>query len=369
MSDPTPGTGSGWESVTTGGGAATPLKPLPKVQDGTSLIDPNGNQVVVTIQNGVPMVRTAASRNSSFMSDTVGHTSQPLAPGPYKIPGTNQVVNISADGSIVSQDAGVTPTRPDISPATGPNGQPIPGLYMVDGKLMTEDQIGKAFGGGSGGGSGQLVGATAPNPAEALSQMLAFYQQEVANGQMPREQAKEDFTRWHTMVNDQLNSDTNAINAVHYQSADQANFDTNAINKANNEDTSLRLRQEDAQTRATNIQQERTKRQQDLSQNILPNSVAGMGAMNIPLIGNMPLTQIDPNTYADIPGLNQIPGVSQSLGAQAPAPMAPMQIPVPGPIDMSQAPTYPGYQPPQLPDIAGLLQQIISGNPGHVVYT
>ena len=175
----------------------------------------------------------------------------------------------------------------------------------------------------------QPYGYTAPDPQAAIQGLMDKYDREVQAGNMPREQALQQFE-----------AELGAFNA-NLDRAEAANRD-------------IRERQIAESTRQRDLTSEATSRANSIGQNILPNMIAGNAAgINVPGLGYVAGNQVNvPELYGQgLPSL-QDQWTSGAIPGQS-------AVDFGGPI---AAPQLPQYQAPAMPDIAGLIGQLQSGS-------
>jgi hypothetical protein len=210
-------------------------------------------------------------------------------------------------------------------------------MKIIDSRTLSEKERSGLGLGGSGslsGDSGSVYhatpyGFTAPDPAAAINGLMAQYEAQVAAGQMPREQALQQFE-----------ADLGAFNA-NLQKAEAANRD-------------VRERQIAEADRRQGLLGTATDRATSISQNIIPNIIGGNApSINVPFLGEVMGNNVNvPELYGQhLPDL-----ATQWENGMIPAQSA---------VDFGgniAAPTLPQYQAPALPDINGLIQQLQHGS-------
>jgi hypothetical protein len=174
-----------------------------------------------------------------------------------------------------------------------------------------EDMLGGA---GGGGGSATVVGARAPDPGEAARLLLDHYDRLVQQGQITREAALAEFT---------------------------SNLDRAARINAD-----IRERQIAEASRAVRMAEEAGSRARTVAQEILPRSIPGAESITLPLLGTMPINQVDVDQLFNqgLPALADLPAISQT-----PA------VAYPGEFDFGE------IQMPALPNIGAYAQQAAGG--------
>src|SRR3990167_72145 len=200
-----------------------------------------------------------------------------------------------------------------------------------------------------------------PNPPEApapekpdwgsiIDAIYMRYETEVAAGRRPRDEAVEEFNRISGMIADRINIETT-----------QGSFDqtasVQAITRATNMEDALRSREIARADRGISIQQERGRRASDAATQILPYAIPGRTSINLPLIGDMPLNNINLDQFYDIPGLNNIPQISPKLGVPFPQPANTQMTP----FDPNAYPGLPATPNVPTPDISAILFKMLTG--------
>jgi hypothetical protein len=205
------------------------------------------------------------------------------------------------------------------------------------------DILGGGEGGGGGGGS--VAGTSAPDPYAAASLLLQQYDTEIAksNGTFSAEQAFAEFqTKWESLKADI------ALTTQGQQIQQTGDYLVDARERELAE-ASRRLRSaEEAGSRAGTI-----------ARDILPNVIPGATAVNFPLLGKMPLPQVNLGQLFSQGGagdLNAIPPISPSPSI----PFSPVQAPPLGPRPNFPAP--PQY--PQAPNINPFVNAAAEGFAG-----
>lgn len=343
------------EEQTQIGGGADPTKPPPSII---------GQQVVLsdgtlgTVRQGFAQDTTGINMGNSpgvpLGQLVIGTDNGAIPfPGGLMVTPNGMLLNTTANGEIASSRQGTSDNVVN---------------YLTTGNpFVSLSDLGQ-------GSSGTVVGSRAGDPGGAITAMMNYYQYQIAEAGMPRQQAIEEFNRKAQIIgaiqDNEVSQGTFDQNAAHYTNVDTANYDANRTDITKAQQLDERTRQEDAIARAQNIQEERGRRATSLAQNILPTSIAGATSMQLPFIGKMPLAQIQPDKFYDIPGLNAIPQMPQSSQYNFAPATAPVAIPNPtlSPVTAgSFGPELPTPAPVQLPDISGLLGQLISGSPGYRV--
>jgi hypothetical protein len=223
-----------------------------------------------------------------------------------------------------------------------PRGQaiPFPGAgtyYTADHRAFTVDAGGRVVGNvrnvpqgewenylttGSGVGSYSptVVGARAPDPASAAQILLDYYDRQVQAGQIPVDRALREF---------------------------EAN-----LNRAQVINADIRERQIAEAQRAVRLAEEAGSRARTVAQDILPRSIPNASQVTLPLLGTLPINQVNLDTFfgQGLPALSDLPVINLMPGE-----------PYPGPLSL------PAPQPPQLPDLDTYIADIVGGFPGFVV--
>jgi len=304
---------------------------------------PEGTPLLI---NGQPM-RTRYNEGQLELL-TPGGAWLPLPAGPYQVAGTSDTYILSPDGSMQK----ATPsTEPGLM--LGVNEQGLPIIQTIDesGNVSTSlapQWLAEAFLGGGGGPGGiQNTGyLSLPEPGQAAQLMLDYYENQVAasNGAFTAAMALANFQKdWQDYL--RLYESTNL--------GLQRDYD---LQRALLEDEA-KQRQLDAWKAQ---QQEVTSRGGYIAQTVLPRFVPGLQSINLPFVGNLPVTQMHPEDIfkwagAGVPGLGEVPA-----GAITPTPLVPApQLPAPPP--MPSLPSVPQYPAP--PDISSLIGQAASGIP------
>lgn len=335
----------------------------PAIIPGTVLVSENGTRFTVRGVDGGVLTGTSGADLSDTGSNIIR-----IPAGTYQLPGLNKSVAITANGTIVEE--GTTP-NPGEGPASGqliPTG--IPGLMInpnTGGLVNLFDEMG----GGSGSGP-TITGSSAPDPIGAASIMLRAYEDMIANanGTFDAEKAFSMFQAdWQSLLstvntsNAQLQSATNIA---------QGNLqaDTNSTNVANvgNYLTDATTRARDEASRALGVAQEAGNRADTVATKILPNWIQGASHLNVPLIGEIPLTQLNVNDLFSQGGqgdLSNVVPISPNPAipfAPVQTPMLPQapQAPMPGPMPNFPAP--PQYGAP--PDVTAMIQAALRGFSG-----
>ena len=236
----------------------------------------------------------------------------------------------------------------------GPNGEPL--LYIVKDasgipiETYTPQQWNDLHQRGDPFYTENLPQGERPDWGSIIDAIYTRYETEVAAGRRPRDEAVEEFNRISGMIADRINIETT-----------QGSFDQTAsgqaITRATNMEDALRLREEARTNRGVSIQQERGRRASDAATQILPYAIPGRTSINLPLIGDMPLNNINLDQFYDIPGLNNIPQISPKLGVPFPQPANPQMTP----FDPNAYPGLPPTPNVPTPDIRAILDQMLRG--------
>ena len=165
-----------------------------------------------------------------------------------------------------------------------------------------------------------VTGAAQPDPLGAAGLLLDYYEQQVAQGIIPYNTALQEFT----------------------SNLDRA--------RAVNDD--IRERQIAESSRQLRLAEEAGSRARTVAQDILPRSLPGVQNISLPLIGNVPLNQVNVDQLFNqgLPPLAQMPGIPQT----------PTEA-YPGMLDLPQ------LNLPPLPNIDQYVQQAAQGFPGFLV--
>jgi hypothetical protein len=202
---------------------------------------------------------------------------------------------------------------------------------------------------------------------------LRAYEDQIANsnGVFDAEKAFAQFQMdWQKLLGDI--STTNATLQGQTNIA-QGNLqaDTNATNVTNVgnylSDATTRARAE--AERALGVANEATNRADIVTSKVLPQWIQGASHLNVPLLGQIPLTQLDVGQLfsqggqGDLSNVTPIsPNPAIPYGGPIAAPQLPMapQAPMPGP--MPNFPAAPQY--PAAPDVSAMIQAALQGFPG-----
>jgi hypothetical protein len=286
--------------------------------------------------------------------------------GVHPVNGTYNSVRDMSQGELEALGISYVPGDPAVSgaliPLIGPDGQPVPGKAVnpnTGAIIDISDPTGSQ--GGYAPHYAQPYGVVAPDPMGQLQAQLAIYQQQVANGQMTVDQAKDEFDRYSQFIETQLSAQYNKASLD--QNAAQVG-ETLGLDLAKTQESELRAREEARTQRGIQIADTRRLMGQSMVQDFLPSALpASITNLNIPFLGNMPLQQHNPDQLYGVDYLNQIPDIGTQLG-----PLAGYQVgTIPGGAgitqpDYSQYPTVPNYTPPPIPDFSSLLGQIGQGS-------
>lgn len=228
------------------------------------------------------------------------------------------------------------------------------GSKNLGGLDVSGDSGGTGGGGGGGtGGGGQTFQPVFPDYAGAISALFKQYDSQVAAGRMPFEDALAAFNADVDKLQLQLDSQK----AAQYESVAEGTF-------AQNRDTQLidiAKAQQDALTKATlGANQERTARASDFQRMLLSSLPAG-STFNVPGVGAVPGTTVDPNKFYDIAGLNSM---IPKEPINWPTPTALPDVPSVTPFDPKSLVTpAPPPAPVAAPDISSLLAGLLNPQP------
>lgn len=178
------------------------------------------------------------------------------------------------------------------------------------------------------------AGRVAPDPLGAANALLQQYSAQIAAGQLSADQAwnafQQQFKEWEAGHETQKLELEKRIKTEHY-----------ALEREVSE-----------ASRLLRTQEERGQRAKTIVQDILPSSMPGLTGLNLPMLGRVPVSQVN---LSDLFGPSGGPPISQTpAGDIGGAPIGP-------------APSFdplPQQTPPVAPDIREMIAAMLRGSPG-----
>jgi hypothetical protein len=330
-----------------GTATATPTPPKPNTEGakatGQQVFGPNGE--ILTIQTGA-----GPEANKAWLYNPETGERFPVPQGGITAITTDQrMVQLSYRGEILGEPTKLTQTQFD--------------NYLKYGSLTAPEEE-------EAGSGPSIYGTRAPDPGGAIDALWTKYDMMLKDANIPNENAKNwlaaELQKIEAQALYEVNQATIDQNAAVENNRAQGDFDTLTADIAASKETGLRSREIARAERGVRIQEERGSRA-NTALDLLKTSLPNTAAMNIPLLGNMPLPQVQPDEFLDIAGLNNIPDISPNLGADFGTPTQPMNVPNPQLTPVNAGALPPGYAPiaqPPLPELDELIKSVISGFQG-----
>jgi hypothetical protein len=208
-------------------------------------------------------------------------------------------------------------------------------------KPFTQAQMDLRNGGGTAGAANAI--ASEANAIAAMNANINAWQAAIAEGTLNHTVAQAQFQAWFDVTQQQLIVEQNAVENAMTQFGLQQESDAQQLTAATALETATRERERLNAQRGISIQEERGRRAQSVVQHLLPKSVKGISGLNVPGLGYVPATPVDPDQLYDIEGLNKIPGIGTEVGDDltnfTPTPLP--NFPDSPTFDPSKAPTIP----------------------------
>lgn len=155
--------------------------------------------------------------------------------------------------------------------------------------------------------------------AQQMNALINAFSEMVATGQVPFDQAMKQFQAQLANIDTEL-------------SAGRLNLD-----RAKAEEDSRFSRESAEASRRLGVAEEAGRRAKTMAQDVLPFLVPGATSLNLPMLGAMPLPQVNPDQLFNQGGpgdLSQLPGISPNPSVTFPGapPLALPQVPQPTPV-------------------------------------
>ena len=224
-------------------------------------------------------------------------------------------------------------------------------------------------GGGGGGGSATPYGYTSPDPGAAITAIFKKYEYDLLVASKDRTEAKENFEQRMSLFEATQRGEISYGQFLQNAAITEAELtsarDDQLIEIAKAKQTDERERGMARVNRDLSIGQMRQQAGTDWlregAPKALPSNVTGIRIPGIPEpIGT---TTYNPDDLMGIPYMNSIRDIPDSTVA-FPEPSAVPTIPIPNitapPAELQQP--LPNYTMPQVPDISGIIQQLLSGS-------